>query len=100
MKNLATITNFETKKTGYGHWLVTVELENPNLLLADDDYYWTMNDKQDEPKMLTVKHTTTNSRAIDGKDGYQLALAQECLKSNEVNTDYVDLSTLLTENED
>ena len=94
MKNLATIQEFKTEKTGYGHWLITITLENPNLLLDDSDYYWTMADREDEEEYVTFKKTTTNSRAIDGHDGYEVALAQECLNANEVNCDLVDFSTL------
>ena len=98
MENLkvkkASITNFEKRKTGYGHWKITVELENPNLLLSNDDYYWQLNDIEDEQDYVKFTHITTNSSAIDGHDGYEVALAQECLNANEVNIDLVDFTTL------
>ena len=94
MKALAKITHFSTKFTSYGHWLITVTLENPNLLLSDDDFYWTFADKDDEPEFVTCKKTTTDSRAIDGYDGFEVCLAKECLNANDINCDLVDFSTL------
>lgn len=70
----AKVVNFSTVKTGYGHWLVSVELNSSNEI---------------------YKHTTTNSRAIDGHDGYQVALAQECLSANDIDYNYIDFSSLL-----
>ena len=92
MKNLATITEFSTKKTGYGHWLITMTLQNPNLLLDDKDFYWSINDRNDEPEYITIRKTTTDSISIDNDDNTTLAI--ECLKSNDINIDLVGLTTL------
>ena len=93
------ILNFSTKLTGYGHWLIAMEIENPNLKLSDDDYYWTMNNKEDETETLVIKKTTTNSRAIDGKDGFEVALAEECLRANDFYIEDFDTSSLRSEEE-
>lgn len=90
----AQIKNFSSKFTNYGHWLVTLTAENPALLLADNDYYWQMNERSEEPSEITLTHTTTNSRAIDGHDGYEVALASECLRANEWDVDMFDLTSL------
>ena len=89
------INSFKIIKTGYGHWLITLVIENPALNLPDEDIYWEMNDKNDEPKTFTLKHISTNSRAIDGHDGFEIALASECLQSNNLRLDLFDFSTLL-----
>lgn len=94
------IIKFETKFTSYGHWLITMVVDNPCLNLPDNDYYWQLNDKEDEPTTLTLTHTTTNSRAIDGHDGYEVALASECLRANDIDVDSIDLATLKSEEQD
>lgn len=97
MKNLASIIRFSKMFSGYGHWSIKMTIENPNLLLEDGDEYWRFNKKEDEPERLDISHTTTNSRAIDGYDGYEVTLAQECLRANDINEDLFDFSTLRTE---
>jgi hypothetical protein len=97
MSKLASIISFSTRFKSYGHWLITLEIENPNLLLSDDDYYLKFNDKEDEEEILELYCTTTDSRAIDGEDGFEVTLAHECLRKNDINTNLVDFSSLKSE---
>lgn len=97
MENLASIISFSTMFKSYGHWLIKMEIENPNLLLSDDDYYWKFNDREDEEEYLKLQCITTDSRAIDGEDGFEVSLASECLRKNEINIDFIDFSSLKSE---
>ena len=97
MKNLASIISLTTRFNGYGHWLINMEIENPNLLLSDDDYYWKFNDREDEEEYVKLQCITTNSRAIDGEDGFEVSLAIECLIQNDINIDYIDFNSLKSE---
>jgi|GEM_PF-5803518 len=99
MQQLAQVHHFSTRMTGYGHWLITLIVDNPALFLSEDDHYWRFNDKEDEPDQITLKHTTTNSRAIDGHDGYKRALANECIRANEWDEAMFDLSILADSDE-
>lgn len=97
----AQIKSFSKKFKSYGHWVIEVVADNPALLLSDDDYYWTMNNREDEPDTVTYRYTTTNSRAIDGHDGGDQALAEECVRAcSEFDSDNFDLSGLSSGDED
>jgi hypothetical protein len=98
-KNLSTIIRFNTIKTGYGHWLITMEVDNPALLLSNLDEYWRYYDIENEPETLTLKHTTTNSRAIDGYDGFEQTLASECIRANNWDDSLFDLTSLKSKEE-
>ncbi|KAB2913923.1 MAG: hypothetical protein F9K23_15760 [Bacteroidetes bacterium] len=97
MKN--TIYSIQTLPQGYGHWSITLDIDNPALNYSDEDYYWveTGNTKEDEPKTIKIKHITTNAGAIDGNDGFEHSLAKECLIANDLDTEYFDFSLLKSE---
>ena len=99
---MITIHSISTKFSGYGHWKVTIVIDNPALNYTDDDYYWNTVDhgKEDEPSRLTLTKTTTNSRAIDGYDGYEHALASEVLTDNEFDSDDFNFENLKSEDEE
>lgn len=93
----AAVLSFKTKFKSYGHWLITVEVENP--------YYYhpdliTDPTEPAEPKTITLRHTTTDSRAIDGLDGYQQLLAAQCIRANDYDPADFDLTTLSAGEED
>lgn len=102
MSTFVKVNSISWKKTGYGHWLVTLNIDNPALNYAENDYYWKTvdHDIEDEPEKLTLTKTTTNSRAIDGHDGYEHALANEVLMSYGYDIEDFDTSILCQEDED
>jgi hypothetical protein len=73
---MLTIYSIQKRQTGYGHWKIMLDVET-----ADGD-----------SEIITC--TTTNSRAIDGHDGAEQALASECLRDNDLDEDEYDLSSL------
>lgn len=80
MKNLAqefnyTVTDITTRQTGYGHWLVILEILNHET----NGFY-------------TISKTTTNSIAIDNDD--RLTLTKEVLNYHYDDYADVDLSDI------
>lgn len=88
----AFINKFTITPSGYGHWKVSIEAENPNLKLPESDYYWTINDRDDEPETIQISHITTDSRAIDEENEY--ALLSECLLGTDFSIEDFDTSNI------
>lgn len=88
MKKLA-INSIVKRMTGYGHWCITLEIEQPvqELIMGDGEVIRSED-------TATISCISTDSRAIDGYDGADQALAAECLRSNDYAEDMFDLSTL------
>jgi len=84
MKNLKTVYNFSKKFTGYGHWEISVEIDNEKYDSESDNY--------DEKERKIISYTTTNSMDIDA--GNMRSLAEECLIKNKYNDEEFDLSEL------
>ena len=82
------------RNVGYGHWKVTVEAENPALKLPENDHYWKYYDREHEPEYVLFTHVSTNSRAVDGYDGFEVALAKEAIRTSEWDVDMFDYSSL------
>ena len=90
----AKIRSLTVRKTGYGHWRITVEAENPALKLPKNDPYWKYYSRKDESEHVLFTHVSTNSRAIDGYDGFEVALAKEAIRASEWDVDMFDYSSL------
>lgn len=71
------ITSVTTRFKSYGHFEITT-------FWIDDNYGETY-----------AKTITTNTRAVDGLDGYEKTLARECLSVNGYDINEFDLSQLL-----
>lgn len=77
-----TIYHISKRKTGYGHWKIILDIEG----------------EDGDSEVITC--TSTDSRAIDGHDGADQALAAECLTGNDLDDDEYDLSSLNGGDED
>jgi len=93
-QELAKILSFDIKYLNLGHWLLTMNLENPTLYLSDREFYWQMHQVEYVAPTIEICHVTRNVRAIDGENGYLRTLAKECLIANEIEPTLVDLSSM------
>ena len=81
--DLLEIHDFSIRKTGHGQWNVALVI-----------------DENENKEQISISTTTTNSRAVDGHDGYYQALAKECLKDNELDYYSYDFSNLPSQEEE
>lgn len=83
-----TIYSFDKKFRSHGHWTITMDVE----VKAEEPI--TDKDAINSGDRLTITCVTTNSRAIDGLDGADQALASECLRVNDLDADDYNIESL------
>lgn len=83
------VYSIQKRQTGYGHWKITLDIELPKEELIDED--GEVIESEESGKISCI---STDSRAIDGHDGADQALAIECLRDNDYDEDDFDLTTL------
>ena len=66
------IYRFNKRQTGYGHWLIELQIDNPKFDSSDED--------SQEDEKIWISCTSTNSHAIDS--GNMRLLTEECLIKN------------------
>lgn len=94
MEKKLTIYSFDKKFRSHGHWTITMDIEaKVEELITDKGTI-----KSDD--CLTITCVTTNSRAIDGLDGADQALASECLRKNDFDVDSYNIESLNAGSED
>lgn len=90
---LLTVYSFQTLFYGYGHWKIKMQIDNPEAH-SDSELDDPEGNIYQPDEVVNITYVTTNSRAIDGYDGGDQALAYECLHENEYDGDDFDLSNL------